>query len=183
MESLNERIKAFLAPGYGDGSGYGIKSYREKSVYMIDGLQTLIHNVRGNVAKGEYLASDLTTSPCFIVKQDGYFAHGDTLAEAMSALRDKLFEDMPEDDRIEAFIAEHDLGKPYPCRDLYDWHHRLTGSCDMGRREFARDHGINVDVETRTVEEFIDLTRNAYGGEVIRKLEAAYKGATCEPQS
>jgi len=143
-------------------------------VYIIDGLQTLIHNVRGNVAKGAHLASDLSVHPCFIVKQDGYFAHGDTLSEAMSALRDKMFEDMSEEDRIAAFIAAHELGKPYPCRDLYDWHHRLTGSCDMGRREFARERGINVETETRTVEEFIELTRNAYGGEVIRHLEARY---------
>jgi hypothetical protein len=45
----------------------------------------------------------------------------------------------------------------------------------MGRAQFVRDHGIDVDSETRTVEEFIELTRNAYGGEVIRHLEAAYK--------
>ena len=127
------------------------------------------------MAKGEIVNSDLTTTPCFIVKQDGNFAHGGTLADAMSALRDKLFEDMPEEERISAFIAEHRLGVPYPCRDLYDWHHRLTGSCDMGRAQFARDRGIDVDAETRTVEEFMELTRNAYGGEVIRHLEAAYK--------
>ena len=165
--------------GYGYGSGYGdgdgLKSYCGQAVHIIDGLQTLIDNVRGNVAKGKTLTSDLITHDCFIVKQDGCFAHGDTLADAMSALRDKLFEDMSEEERIAAFIAEHRLGQKYPCRDLYDWHHRLTGSCDMGRREFARDHGIDVDVETRTVEEFIELTRNAYGGEVIRHLEAAYK--------
>ena len=167
--------------GSGSGSGYGygdgLKSYCGQAVHIIDGLQTLIDNVRGNVAKGKTLTSDLITHDCFIVKQDGYFAHGDTLSDAMSALRDKLFEDMSEEERIAAFIAEHRLGQKYPCRDLYDWHHRLTGSCDMGRREFARDHGIDVDAETRTVEEFIELTRNAYGGDVIRKLEAAYKEA------
>ena len=187
MESLNDRVKAFLdhgdvsGYGYGDGSGYGdvsgsgLKSYCGNPVYLIDDVQTIVRTVRGNVAKGEIVNSDLTTTPCFIVKQDGNFAHGDTLAEAMSALRDKLFEDMPEEERISAFIAEHRLGVPYPCRDLYEWHHRLTGSCDMGRAQFARDHGIDVDAETRTVEEFIELTRNAYGGEVIRHLEAAYK--------
>ena len=195
---MSERIKTFLDPGYGSGygsgygygdgdgsgsgygNGYGLKSYCGNPVYLIDDMQTIIRTVRGNVAKGEIVNSDLTTTPCFIVKQDRHFAHGNSLAGAISALRDKLFEDMPEEERISAFIAEHRLGVPYPCRDLYDWHHRLTGSCDMGRAQFARDHGIDVDAETRTVEEFIELTRNAYGGEVIRHLEAAYKRT--EPQ-
>ena len=168
------------ASGSGSGSGSGLKSFCGNPVYLIDDVQTIIRTVRGNVAKGEIVNSDLTTTPCFIVKQDRNYAHGGTLAEAMSALRDKLFEDMPEEERISAFIAEHRLGVPYPCRDLYDWHHRLTGSCDMGRAQFARDHGIDVDSETRTVEEFIELTRNAYGGEVIRRLEGAYKRT--EPQ-
>ena len=161
--------------GYGSGYGSGLKSYCGHPVYLIDDVQTIIRTVRGNVAKGEIVNSDLTTTPCFIVKQNQYFAHGNSLAEAMSALRDKLFEDMPEEERINAFIHEHALGVKYPCRDLYDWHHRLTGSCDMGRAQFARNHGIDVDAETRTVEEFIELTRHAYGGEVIRHLEAAYK--------
>lgn len=60
--------------------------------------------------------------------------------------------------------------------DYYEWHHRLTGSCDMGRSEFAKRHGYKLtDDELLTVEEFIKLTENSYGGSVIRKLRAAYK--------
>ena len=73
---------------------------------MIDDQQTIIDCVRGNVAKGGILRSDLTITPCYIVKQDGFFAHGATLRDAMDALRDKLYEDMPEDERIQAFVAE-----------------------------------------------------------------------------
>ena len=91
----------------------------------------------------------------------------------MAALRDKLFEDMPEEERIEAFLEEHELHKAYPNRDLYDWHHRLTGSCDMGRQAFVKDHGLSLDGET-TVAEFIRLTENAYGGDVIRRLKERY---------
>lgn len=50
-------------------------------------------------AHGAILNGDLTLTPCYIVKQDNIFAHGETLREAMEALRDKLFEDMPEDER------------------------------------------------------------------------------------
>lgn len=71
-------------------------------------------------------------------------------------------------------MKEHKLGVPYPNQSLYEWHHRLTGSCDMGRKAFVEDHGLSLDGET-TVEDFIALTRNAYGGSTIRKLEGRYK--------
>ena len=160
--------------GSGSGDGSGLEEINGERIYQIDDVQTVIRSVHGNVAKGVIVNGDLTLTPCFVVKQDNLFAHGETLREAMEALRDKLFEDMPEAERIEAFMAEHELHKAYPNRDLYDWHHRLTGSCDMGRRTFVADHGIDMDGET-TVDEFIRLTENAYGGEVIRRLKERYE--------
>ena len=160
--------------GYGDGDGSGdgsgIKSFNRKTVYRIDGVNTLIRSVRGNTAHGAILNGDLTLTPCYIVKQDGFFAHGETLREAMEALRGKLFEDMPEDDRIEMFLSETDREKTYPTQYFYDWHHRLTGSCDMGRKQFARDHGVDLEHGMMTLTEFLEMTKDAYGGDVIRKV-------------
>lgn len=59
--------------------------------------------------------------------------------------------------------------------DLYEWHHRLTGSCELGRRQFAKDKGIDIEHGSMTVTEFIELTENAYGGEVIRHLKERLK--------
>ena len=137
---------------------------------MVDGVATIIRVVRGSIARGLILNGDLTTSPCYVAKQDKVFAHGRSLREAMEALRDKLFEDIPEDERISAFLAETERGKKYPARYFYDWHHRLTGSCDMGRAAFARDHGIDVDTYELDLDEFLQLTRDAYGGDVIRRV-------------
>ena len=159
--------------GYGYGYGDGIKSINGNRIWMIDDRQTIIDCVRGNVAKGGILRSDLTIMPCYIVKQDGLFAHGATLRDAMDALRDKLFEDMPEDERIQAFVDAHDPGKAYPNQDLFDWHHRLTGSCLAGRTAFVQSHGLSLD-GTTTVEEFIRLTEHDYGGEVVRRLKPFY---------
>ena len=156
--------------GYGSGDGYGIKSFNGEQVFRIDGVNTLIHSVRGNTAHGAIVNDGLTLTQCYIVKQDGFFAHGETLREAMEALRDKLFEDMPEDDRIEMFLSETDRGKTYPTQYFYDWHHRLTGSCDMGRKQFARDHGVDLEHGMMTLTEFLELTKDAYGGNVIRKV-------------
>ena len=157
--------------GSGDGSGYGygIRSFNSDPVYTIDGVPTILRHVRGNVAHGVILNRDLTTTNCYVAKQDNIFAHGETLANAMEALRDKLFEDMPVEERIAAFLKATEDGRAYPAQYFYDWHHRLTGSCDMGRRQFARDHGIDVDSDTMTLREFLALTKDAYGGSVIRK--------------
>jgi hypothetical protein len=85
------------------------------------------------------------------------FAHGETLAEAVQAAEDKLFDDMPEDERIAAFWGCHEQGVKYPAADFFAWHHRLTGSCEMGRKSFAADHGIDLDNDTYTVEEFVKM--------------------------
>ena len=156
--------------GYGDGYGDGIKSFNGEPVYTIDDVPTIFRHVRGNVAHGAILNIDLTTTPCYVVKQDNCFAHGETLGDAMAALREKLFEDMSEEERIAAFLRETEDGKAYPAQYFYDWHHRLTGSCDMGRRQFARDHGIDVEHAAMTLQEFLALTKDAYGGDVIRKV-------------
>ena len=179
MEALTipDKIKAFLAPGSGDGDGYGygVNAVNGDLVHMIDGVPTILKSVHGNVAKGFILQDDLTLTPCFVVKGGGQFAHGDTLREAMSALNDKLFEDMQEEERIAEFVKAHpDKDKPYPNQDLFDWHHRLTGSCLAGRNAFVKDRGLTLDGST-TVTDFIELTKNAYNGSVIRNLAKAYE--------
>ena len=164
--------------GYGYGDGYGSGGLSEingRKVYLVDGVPTVFESVHGNAAKGFILQSDLTMTPCCVVKGNNLFAHGDDLHQAMAALTDKMFDDMPEEERIREFINAHpDKDKAYPNQDLFDWHHRLTGSCMAGRNAFVKDHGLSLEGET-SVADFISLTKNAYGGGTIRKLEEAYK--------
>ena len=161
--------------GYGYGSGDGVCMFDGKSVHIIDGLQTIIMAVHGNIARGYVLQEDFTLTPCVVVKGNNLFAHGDTLRDAMAALTDKMFDDMPEEERIAEFIKAHpDINGVHPHKDLFDWHHRLTGSCEMGRKAFMKDHGFEMDGQS-TVAEFIEATKNAYNGSVIRNLEKAYK--------
>ena len=155
--------------GYGDG--YGIKSFCGKEVYLIDDMQTIIESVRGNIAKGYILQSDLTLTPCHVVKGNGKFAHGNTLREAFDALQEKLYDESTENERLQKF-REHfpDFSAKYPARELFTWHHVLTGSCKAGRESFCRDNGIDIENDTFTIHEFVALTRNSYGGETIKKL-------------
>lgn len=157
--------------GYGDGCGDGIKSINGNSIYVVDNIPTIITNVKGNIAKGFILHSDLSLTPCFIAKENNQFSHGNTLHEAFEYLREKLYDDSTEEERILKF-KEHfsDFSKKYSAKDLFIWHHVLTGSCKAGREAFCKDKGIDVDNDRFTVYEFIELTKNSYGGEIIRKL-------------
>ncbi len=157
--------------GYGCGSGDGVKSINGNSIYVVDNIPTIITNVKGNIAKGFILHSDLSLTPCFIVKENNQFSHGNTLHEAFESLQEKLYDDSTEEERILKF-KEHfsDFSKKYSAKDLFIWHHVLTGSCKAGREAFCTDKGIDVDNDRFTVYEFIELTKNSYMGEIIKKL-------------
>ena len=162
--------------GSGDGYGDGIKGFNNQPVWMIDGVATIIKNIRGNIAKGFILNKDLTLSACYIAKGHNKFAHGETLKEAVEALQNKIFEDMDTETAIEMFLKEFpDSDKKYPAKAFFTWHNRLTGSCEMGRKAFVRDGGYDLENDTFTVKEFINITQNAYGGEVIKQLKETIK--------
>ena len=156
--------------GYGSGSGYGIKTFGNDTVYAIDGVQTIIKQIKRQVAKGFILNKDFTLEPCYIVKGNGYFAHGKDIREAQSSLREKIFEDMDSDEAIEKFLETFELDKSYKGTEFFEWHHYLTGSCLMGRESFVKNHGLDLEKEY-TVAEFIELTENDYGSQVIKQLK------------
>ena len=141
---------------------------------MIDGVQTLIKHVSGAMAKGFILENDFTLQPCYIAKGNGYFAHGETAKGAVEALQAKIFENMDADEAIEAFMDKFEKGKAYKGTEFFEWHHYLTGSCQMGRESFVRNHGLNLEDEM-TVDEFIALCENDYGGEIIKQLKEKWQ--------
>ena len=167
--------------GSGDGSGYsfgdggGLKSYNRQQVYYIDCTPTLINSIHNNVAKGYIINANKTLSACFVVRIGNSFAHGETLKAAHADALSKHMLDMPEDERIEMFVNEHPAyDKAYPCQDLFKWHNILTGSCEMGRRSFCKNHGIDLN-STYTVRYFLGITKDAYGGNIIKKVIEKYE--------
>lgn len=176
--------------GYGNGNGNGngyVDSYGNgfdydcnditfidgHSVYMVDGIPTIITNAKLNLAKGFMLNIDLTTTPCYIAKCGNTFAHGETLTCAREALQDKLFDNMSEEERIDVFLDTFNTTDKYPAKLFYNWHHRLTLSCEMGRQAFVKNHGIDLDNDVFTVREFCELCKNDYGNSIIRKILAS----------
>ena len=160
--------------GYGTSRGSDIKSFNGKLVFVIDNVQTIITSIHLNLAKGFILNDDLTLTPCYVAKGDGLFAHGETAAAAQEALRKKAFEAMDTEEAIEKFCEIFKPGERYSGHEFFEWHHYLTGSCEMGRKAFVRNHNLDLD-KLYTVEEFIELTKEDYGGEVIRRVEERYK--------
>ena len=162
--------------GYGNGSGNGYKDvskYNGHRVHKIDGLPTIITFIKNDFAKGFVFNRDMTLMPCYVAKFEGAFAHGKTIKEAYEALQEKLLEDMPVEERIEKFLKEFKIGVKYPNKKFFEWHHILTGSCLFGRQQFCENRGIDLDGEM-TVERFIELTENDYGGETIKELKGRY---------
>lgn len=160
--------------GSGKGYGDGIKEINGKEIYMVDNIPTIFKSIRNNIAKGFIVKNDLQFEPCYIVKENNQFAHGFTLKDAFMSLQEKLYDDSTEEERIEAFkkqFPEYDV--KYDNMDLFVYHHVLTGSCRMGREAFMSNKGLSLDGKT-SVREFVKLTQDAYGGDIIKKLPEAY---------
>ena len=151
--------------GYGSGDNFGVKDINGNIVYIIDDIPTIITSVRNNIAKGFIVKSDLQFEPCYIVKENNEFAHGDTLKDAFMSLQEKLYDDSTEEERIEAFkkkFPEYDV--KYNNIDLFVYHHVLTGSCRMGREAFVSNKGLSLDGKT-SVRDFVKLTQDTYGAD------------------
>lgn len=171
--------------GYADGSGSGLGSrnyirilrYGNQKVYDIDGMPTIVSCIKGNYAKGSTInLYKFNSNECFIARsEDGtLFSHGDTIRRAYDDLQEKISQSLSEEERIEQFCKSFEKGKKYKCEYFYRWHHLLTGSCDFGRKQFLKEHNIDLDDEF-TVDEFIEKTIHDYGSEVIQKLKEKWK--------
>ena len=160
--------------GYGDSDNTGLKEINGKKVYIVDETPTIFTSIRGNVAQGFIVQWNLQLTPCFIVKENNKFAHGSTLRDAFTSLQEKLYDDSTEEERIEAFKKKFpSYEEKYDNKDLFTYHHVLTGSCRMGREEFVKGKGLSLDGKT-SVREFVELTKDTYGGDIIKELPKAY---------
>ena len=170
---------SFDGYGYGgtdmdEDNGCGIKSYNGHKVYQIDGIPTIIYNVVRDFASAAIINRDKTLRKCFVVKVGDFFAHGKTLKEAYKYAQEKHLRASSVEERIDMFIKEHpSLDSEHSFDDFFSWHNILTGSCLLGRQQFCKEHEIDSN-KNYTVRYFLELTKDAYGGDVIKSLMNKY---------
>lgn len=164
------------SPGFGFGYGNGdVIALNGNIVDYIDNVPTIIIQVHGNFAYGYIVKDDLTLSPCFIAKVSNSFAHGKTLEEAVADAKAKELEKMTVEERIAKFVeAFGPLDSEHTGKEFYDWHHVLTGSCEMGRDEFCKIHNIDL-TKMYSVRYFLNITKGSYGSDVIQLIIKAYE--------
>ena len=163
--------------GSEDGSGEGgdvsvmnIKTFNGYIINYIDGVPTIITNIHNNVASGFIIGFDMTLMPCYVAKAGNYFAHGETLKNAVEDAEAKEVREMPIEERIEKFIEVFgSLDSEHMGEEFYDWHHILTGSCRMGRDKFCEENGIDL-TKKYSVKYFLNITKNSYGGDIIKQI-------------
>ena len=191
METIEDFLTIRLSDGYGDGSGSGdgsgygsgygygygygsddgLSSFKGKKIYYIDGIPTVIDSLKGNIAKCRIINDDLTTTNSYVVKVGNFFAHGESIKIALRDAENKHFSNLNVDLKIEAFKKHFiDFNKKVKAIELFEWHYKLTGSCEQGRLSFCKNKGINLDKDKFTVNEFVELTKGHYGSDIIKKI-------------
>jgi len=176
MEVIERFLSVISGNGYGDGygNGDGIQEIDEHRVYSLDKVPTIILSVHGNYAKGYVLDHNVNLRPCYIARVGDHFAHGETLHDAMRDVQRKYDDAMPLVEKIKQTVAKYpSLDTIVPNAELFELHHLLTGSCEFGRRQFCNARGISLD-GSMTMREFIEATRNDYGGDKVNELFKAY---------
>jgi hypothetical protein len=187
--------------GYGDGTGYGyglgsdgtgngsgngfgggngnqvsihyvvIKQFKGNKVYYVDDIPCIFKSVHENYASVEVInILSLELTKAFIGKYKNYFAHGETIRDAIEDARSKYYQSLDFDEVKEKLLAEFKKKGKLTVKELYDWHGMLTGSCRFGRTQFQTAHNLK-NTDLLTLEEFINLTKNEFGGDLIIKLK------------
>ena len=181
---MEAEIKKFLlgygsgygdGDGSGDGSGYGsgygdgirIKQFKGRKVYYIDNIPCIFKSVHENYASVEVLdVNSLELKKAFIGKFENCFAHGETIRDAIEDARNKYYQSLDFDEAKEKLLEEFKEKGKLTVKELYSWHGILTGSCRFGRTQFQTEHNLKDD-DLLTLAEFVELTKNAFGGDRI----------------
>lgn len=154
-----------------------VMQFQDDDVYSVDGIMTIITNVKSNYARGFIINDDMTLSKTYIARIGNCFAHGRTLKEAFDSATSKYNIKVPVEDRIRATVEKYPtLDTEVPNSELFKLHNILTGSCLYGREIFAKAHNLNKKTGSMTMRQFIELTKNgSFGSDIIVKLSDAYE--------
>ena len=159
-----------LGSGSGLGLGYTLMILYGRIVHYIDGIPCLPVSAHGDTMAVDVIdEQDWTLSRAYVARWQGEAAHGETVRKAVEAAKNKYFARMDPGEKKRQLLDLFAEKGRLTVKELYAWHGRITGSCEFGRSRFQEEHGLKDD-DTLSLEEFVELTRNAYGGDLIASL-------------
>lgn len=186
LENLNANE---IACGNGDshGKGYGhgselfrdfintiidIKTYNGQSVYHLDNKLILFDSIKyGTVGKIRIIDNlSLVAEDSWIYRYGNYYyIHKDLKIAKREAIK-AYYHANGIEHAVSDFRKKFNMKDKYKAEDFYEWHAYITQSCEEGREKFTKDNNISFD-DYMTVNEFLDLTRNTIGGDIIKLVE------------
>lgn len=156
--------------GYGNGYGFIIQTFGKQKIYYIDNIPCIIHSIHNNIAKVSIIDIDFfKLTNMYIYKYKNIYAHGLTIQYAKKEAELKFISLQDTQYKIDLFHKTFKNSQKYPFDEFYKWHTTLTGSCSTGKDYFISQNKISK-IKKYTVKEFIEITKNAYGGEIIKQL-------------
>lgn len=100
---------------------------------------------------------------CLIAQRGEYFAHGSSFREAVSDVNFKFLQsNLDVADVVADVVATKSV--------TVIQYRLLTGACQEGCRRFLDDNGIPPEMESLPLPRVLELTRNSFGGDKIRRL-------------
>ena len=164
----------------GDGCGHGngdaserriaIKQFKGSKVYYVDNIPCIFKSIHENYAVIYVIEiNSFELKRAFIGKFRNCLAHGETIREAITDAQTKYYQTLDFDEVKEELLTKFKEKGKLTVKELYDWHGILTGSCRFGRTQFQTEHNLK-DGDLLTLEEFVELTKDAFCGEKIARL-------------
>jgi len=153
-----------------------LKTYKGQRIYEIDGIPCVFKSINKSLlfAKVAVINSkDLSSSLQFVFKFNNFFAHGGSLKQAKSDAEAKYYSQLDFPARIKEFNSTFKQGVKYNAQLFYNWHTTLTGSCSSGKARWVKERGFDLKSKI-TIEEFVNLTKDSYGGNVIKQLKDSF---------
>ena len=193
-QEIRETVKVKDKVTYNLPNGHYCPPFLNGGTHVaIDNMETYITDIHRDFAKGFVVSYALINKKmftmelntlCYVCRKripgtDEYlYAHGSTMREAFMYATQKLdkFENFSTKmDKFKTAFPEKDV--KYKASDLFYWHGAITGSCEFGRREFCKEHGINLAKDEFTINEFFDLVLSGknFGNEYVEELVKLYR--------
>jgi hypothetical protein len=115
-----------------------------------------IHVMKARYFKGGKIAD---MQKCYIAQIGEYYAHGETISQAVSDARFKQMQDTMDVESVVRTIK--DAG--HFTRETF---RLLTGACSFGVEQFLKEHDLH-DKDTLSISDTLRITKGAYGGSVV----------------